>query len=124
MKIALSSLLIWVFVAPTQASPLCNNLIDRVLTRVDRSFPFQCECGLRLFRRIRFNCDTRVCLDSADGLLDTVFPVTLPINNPETTCLTPSFKGRFPKLSERSIDVGGCTGSTTMEIDIDRLVKE
>lgn len=124
MKTAIASLLLLWATAPAYAGPLCNGLIDRVVSAANSPFPFQCECGLRIFRRVRFNCEATVCLNDVDGLVSGVLPFTLPILNRESVCLNPSFRGRFPKRGNGDIDVGGCTGGTTMRVDIDQMVQD
>ena len=124
MKIAIASLLLLLTIAPTYGGPLCNGLIDRAIDAAAPPFPFECDCGLRILRRVRFNCNAEVCLNEFEGQFDDVLPIELPILYDESSCLEPTFKGRFPKRGNGDIDVGGCTGAATMVVDIDQLVKD
>lgn len=119
-----SLLLLLVTIVPTEAGPLCNRVLDRVMSGSERPIPFDCRCGLRIFRRIRFSCEATVCLDKVDGVLNSVFPIDLPINYEASTCLKPSFKGRVPKRMGGDIDAGGCTGKATMVVNVDPLVEQ
>ncbi|GAX24455.1 hypothetical protein FisN_2Hh056 [Fistulifera solaris] len=122
MKFAFPSFLLFVSIAPTQAGPLCDGLMSQAITAIDPPFPFECECGLRLLRRPRFDCATEVCISDVDGLFGGLLPVELPIIYAESTCLNPTFKGRFPKRANGNVEIGGCTGQALMVVDAEQLV--
>ncbi|GAX18421.1 hypothetical protein FisN_2Lh056 [Fistulifera solaris] len=122
MKLSLSSLLLLVSIAPAQAGPLCNGLMSQVITAIDPPFPFECDCGLRFIRRPLFDCATEVCISDVGGLFDGLLPVELPIIYEESTCLNPTFKGRFPKRANGDVEIGGCTGQALMVVDAEQLV--